>query len=378
MMIKKIIIIPLHLPLNYPCDYIDQTAKVLSQKNTVILFDYYHQYSWKNLLKKNNLKIFLNSIFNILKSKKLVYFRPFAIFPFQRFKIINKINQFFGYLLLSLIIEFIKKKAIIWQFFPLIKSFFIKKLFKQIFIYDCVDYLDEKIHEKKIINEEKTIIKKSDYVAFNSLPLAKAKGANLNNKKFIITYCGCDFDQFNIIPFIMNKENIAIFYGIFDYRINVSILKKTINDNTNWQFLLIGPVEEKNHPPKKDFLNLLKIKNVLYLGKKPKNELANYLKKAKIGLIPYDTSYNFVKYSNPMKTYEYLAAGLPVLSTEILSLKQYPKEIVYTTDNPQEFSKTLDFLTKNWNIKKALKAKEIAKTNSWENKIEIILKKTNL
>lgn len=375
---NKIITIPLHLPLNYPCDYIDQTAYFLSQKNTTILFDYYHQYSWKSLLRKTNLKNFLNSISDILKSKKLIFFRSVAIFPFQRFKIINKINQFLGYLLFSLIISlFAKKKVIIWQFYPLIKSFFIKKLFRQIFIYDCVDYLDEKIHGKKIINDEKKIIEKSDYIAFNSLPLAKAKINNLNNQKIIVTYCGCDFARFNI-SFIKKKENIAIFYGVFDYRINSFLLKKTIINNPYWQFLLIGPIERKNHPPNRDFFNILKFKNVIYKEEQPKNKLIDFLKKAKIGLIPYDTNYNFVKYSNPMKAYEYLAAGLPIVSTEILALKQYPKDVVYTTNNESEFSKAINFMTKNWNLDKVLKAKEIAKKNSWENKINTILKKTKL
>ena len=60
--------------------------------------------------------------------------------------------------------------------------------------------------------------------------------------------------------------------------------------------------------------------------KKRKNELPQYLKNCDLGIIPYETKHEFAKYSNPMKAYEYLASGLPVVSTKILALKDYPKQ----------------------------------------------------
>lgn len=369
---KSIIIIPLHLPLKYPCDYIDQTINILKKDFLVVAYDFYNPISWKNFSKNNWQK----KISQFRKNNGFIFFQAPAILPFQRFKSVNKINQFLGYILISLLTLFTKKKAIIWQFFPLITNNFLKKIFNQTFIYDCVDYLDKKIHDKNIIKKELKLIKIADYVAFNSYNLYLKKTKKLlktNNNKFIVTYCGCDFKKFDL-PFKNKKENIAIFYGVFDYRIDSKLLKYTISNNKNWVFLLIGPID-RSFPPNKDFFQILKFTNVKYLKKIAKNKLLLYLKQAKIGLISYDTSYNFVKYSNPMKAYEYLASGIPVLSTKILALENYPKDIVYTTDNYKDFSNGLNKMTKKWNYQKAKIAKKIAKENSWENKIKLILKK---
>ena len=70
-----------------------------------------------------------------------------------------------------------------------------------------------------------------------------------------------------------------------------------------------------------------------------------------------------------MKAYEYLASGIPVLSTEIEALKKYPKDIVYTTDNYGDFNRILKSMLKNWTIQKKMIAQKIAKKNSWENKV---------
>ena len=70
-----------------------------------------------------------------------------------------------------------------------------------------------------------------------------------------------------------------------------------------------------------------------------------------------------------MKTYEYLASGIPVVSTKIEALKQYPEDLVYTTNDYDNFSRALNNMISNWNNKKVTRAKQIAKINSWDNKV---------
>jgi len=368
-----IIIIPLHLPLGYPCDYIDQTAKILAQKNTVILFDYYFPYSWKNLLKLKNLKKFFNSFSDILKSKKIIYFRVPAILPFSKLGIIINLNKELGFFVLSIFLWLLKRKTIIWQFYPLIT----KKIFKkQFFIYDCIDYINLKDQSKKFFYEEKTVFVISDLSIFNSKGLfeEKLKTNPILAQKSITTVCGCDNKLFDVqiekIPkeFINIPQKKIVFMGVFNFRVDVNLLHYVVANNKSLKFIFIGPIREN---VAKKFNEIIKEKNVLYLGEKRKNKLISYLKHSNLGIIPYDTKGEFVKYSNPMKAYEYLASGLPVVSTNILALKDYPKDIVYTTDNKKEFSQTIKRLMNNWNNKVA---KNIARENSWKNKIVLIEK----
>ncbi|MEK7522999.1 MAG: hypothetical protein AAB569_05430 [Patescibacteria group bacterium] len=156
-----IIIIPLHLPQKYPCDYIDQTAKILSKKHSVILFDYYYPYSWKNLLNFKNLKKLSDSFSDILKSKKIIYFRAPAILPFSKFKSVINANIKLGFYVLSVFLLFLKRKIIIWQFYPLL----LKKIVpNHIFVYDCIDNLNIKDHFEEIYHKEKKLFSISNDV----------------------------------------------------------------------------------------------------------------------------------------------------------------------------------------------------------------------
>jgi len=373
---NSIVIIPLHLPLKYPCDYIDQTAKVLSLNNSVVLFDYFRPYSWKEISNFVILKSFFISCIDILRSKRIVYFRPPSILPFMRLKRVRELNEKLGYFFLSFILWLFNKYVILWQFSTLIKS---KTFKKQFFIYDCIDYINSADTTKKYLFKEREIFKISDLVSFNSEEL-------FNNKimtnpiligKSVVTVCGCNcqlfFRKTNKIThdFAKISQKKIVFMGVFDHRVDTKLLKYVVGDNRNKKFIFIGPIR-KNVP--KSFSKILKEKNVLYLGEKRKNELPDYLKKCDLGIIPYNAKTKLVRYSNPMKAYEYLACGLPIVSTNILALNDLHKDIVYTTDNQIEFSHAIKRTIMDWNTKKSLIAKDIAKKNSWENKILIIKK----
>lgn len=369
-----IIIIPLHIDLRYPCDYVDQTAKILAKKNSVIFFDYYCPYSWKNLLKFDNLKRLFYSFYEISRFKKTVYFRAPAIFPFSRLKIIISLNKKLGFLILSLFVFLFKKKVVVWQFYPLIT----KKMFKkQLFIYDCVDYINRQDQTKAFFYPEKKLFKTSDLIVFNSKGLFKKKlGTNrILIKKSVITVCGCNPRLFefktNNVPqeFVNIFQKKVVFMGIFDHRTDVKLLSYVVANNANLSFIFIGPIRKN---VEKKFFPIIKEKNVFYLGERKKTELAPYLINSDLGIIPYNSEDEFIKYSNPMKAYEYLAAGLPVVSTKILALEDFRKDVVYTTNDQKDFAQAIKRLIYGWNDKKLTFAKNIAKKNSWENKISFV------
>jgi len=373
------VIIPLHLPLEYPCDYIDQTAKILSQNNSIIFFDYHCPYSWKSLLKFNNLKTLIDSFISISKSKKTIYFRAPSILPFSKSKIITDLNKKIGFFVLSFILWVLKKKTIIWQFSTLIRN----KIFEnQFFIYDCIDYKNSEDEDKKYFDDEAKLFKISDLVSFNSKRLYENKLKNnpILIKKSIITVCGCNNSLFqskiNKIPkeYVNITQKKVVFMGVFDQRIDIELLKSIIINNRSIKFIFIGPIRKN---ATKIFSVIVKENNVLYLGEKEKNELPQYFKSSNLGIIPYDVRDKLVEYSNPMKAYEYLASGLPVVSTKILALESYPKDIIYSTDNKEEFSKAIKRLIDNWDEEKRIKAKKIAEKNSWKNKIDLINKFIN-
>ena len=65
---------------------------------------------------------------------------------------------------------------------------------------------------------------------------------------------------------------------------------------------------------------LLSFPNVQWLGSRPHEEIAPYLGAMRVGLVPYTRS-AFNRASFPLKTLEYLAAGLPVVATDLPAIR---------------------------------------------------------
>lgn len=377
---EQTIVIPLFLPLDYPSDYVMQTARILSRNNHVIFLNLYKPeiLSWRNLYQKKWTNLF-KLIQKVRKNKPgITYFTPISPLPLQRINLINAFNHNSSVSIYQLrfILSFLNIKAIIWGFNPRM-NLVVKHLGKNaIYLYDCVDHLGEDQFTKDLAQYEKELFSKVDLLVFNSKPLFEKKISDFHfTAPALIAPCGCDILLFNrkarkVPPKLKNNTRpVVLLSGIFNFRIDVDLLQSIIKNCQTLLFLFIGPIERNVD---KHFFELLKVDNVLYLGPLVKRKLPDYYHSSTIGIIPYKTSYNFARYSNPMKAYEYLASGLPVVSTKILALDEYSKDIVYTANSPEEFSSAIRRFIKNWDNKARLKALKIARINSWENKVKAI------
>lgn len=71
---------------------------------------------------------------------------------------------------------------------------------------------------------------------------------------------------------------------------------------------------------------------VAVLGPKPYAELPGYLQHLDVGVIPFRADDPFVQGINPNKVYQYLAAGLPVVTTPVLDLAPSPPDLAFARD----------------------------------------------
>lgn len=112
------------------------------------------------------------------------------------------------------------------------------------------------------------------------------------------------------------------------------LLDYVVRENPALTFVFIGSLFQMKKFP-------LQRKNVKYLGLKHYSQLPGYLQHFKIGLIPFRLT-EMTKGCNPIKLYEYYAAGLPVLATPLPELYAIPK--IHLENDPQKFSKRLSVL----------------------------------
>ncbi len=100
------------------------------------------------------------------------------------------------------------------------------------------------------------------------------------------------------------------FFGVIDERFDTELIAQLAARRPEWQIVLIGPVV------KIDPAELPRAENLHYLGIKSYTELPAYLAHWDVAMLPFARN-AATEFISPTKTPEYLAAGVPVVSTGI-------------------------------------------------------------
>jgi glycosyltransferase involved in cell wall biosynthesis len=148
---------------------------------------------------------------------------------------------------------------------------------------------------------------------------------------------GVNFDHFSLERTEIPKEYgsipkpIATYVGAMDVWFDWDLVNFAVERLPDVSFVLIGPDERARRV-------LKPARNLFLLGSRPYQELPIYLQHADVGLIPFDVAHyeNLVRSIHPLKLYEYLASGLPVVSVEWDELR-WLKSPARLTHNHDEF-----------------------------------------
>ncbi|HEY4897124.1 MAG TPA: glycosyltransferase, partial [Solirubrobacteraceae bacterium] len=117
------------------------------------------------------------------------------------------------------------------------------------------------------------------------------------------------------------RPRIVFTGAIVATKLDLPLLLELSRARRDWSFALVGPIGLGD--PRTDVSELTEEPNVHMLGARAYAKLPDVLRAADAGLIPYARN-ELTESIFPMKVYEYLAAGLPVVSTPLPALEGVP------------------------------------------------------
>ena len=299
-----------------------------------------------------------------VKNKKLTIFTPLFI-PFHFNYFIKKINNLIVIGRISKWIELNKfSNPIIINFLPNpITEGVLNSINNSAKIYFMADNMTINSPKKDEMEKfEKNIINNSDFIFYTS-DLLKNKFKKISKKNQILS-SGVDYKKYNVKKKINNKfviGYIGAIREILDERLILEISKNL----PNCEIRLVGP-ELVN------FKSLKMQKNIKFFGQINHNKIPETLSKFDIGIIPYKINL-FTNSIYPLKLNEYLAAGLPVISTKIKTISEFNKSnpnVIKIIEDKKSFIDTVNKIRSKKIIFKTNKLRSIAKLNSWDKKFE--------
>lgn len=174
-----------------------------------------------------------------------------------------------------------------------------------------------------------------------------------------------------IVPLdLVNVPKPRLFYhGVLsDFKVDFDLLIDIANKKPDWSIVLIG--EEREGQRSKSLSTLRAMPNVYMLGFKVYEELPNYLRFADVGMLPSCID-RYTKSMFPMKYYEYLASGVPVVSTP-LDFTKTSQDGLMVGDGVDSFIAAVDFQLLRGKFS-AIEVKSMVGKNTWGVRTERML-----
>jgi len=154
--------------------------------------------------------------------------------------------------------------------------------------------------------------------------------------------------------------------GLHDSRLDLDALEVLATADPSWHIVLIGPLKTGQV----DEARLKRHPNIHLIGEKPREQLPRYLKGMSIALIPYKAN-ELTRNIFPLKLFEYLAAGLPVVAGGLPELRRLGDSIGLA-ERADDYPGIVRKALRSNNDAARAERVALAAGNSWERRVEEI------
>ena len=214
-----------------------------------------------------------------------------------------------------------------------------------------------------------TALKRADIVLATSEKLYRT-ALTFNSETHLVPN-GCDFHFFNQA----SKKNLRIpedirsikkpiigFIGAVATWVDFGLIDRLARTFPNCSIVMIGPYLGTKKLPAHP--------NLHWLGGKPYQQLIAYAQLFDVGIIPFRTS-SMTEAVNPIKMWEYMATGMPVVTTAIPEARKYSHLLLYS-ENEEQFMENIKNALYNDTVQKREQRMALAMQNSWTRRAEQI------
>jgi glycosyltransferase involved in cell wall biosynthesis len=224
-----------------------------------------------------------------------------------------------------------------------------------------------------VLERERVLIERADLVIVTSPALLQSKGQHNPNTHLVPN--AVDYEAFSralddpTLPADLDalpKPRVG-YVGALNDKVDFALLGNLARSRRDWSLVLVGPWAVREDA---DAFAVREEPNAYYLGKKDVASVPHYIKGLDICLMPYKLN-EWTRNVDPLKLYEYLAAGRPVVSTAIPAVRPF-SDWVFIAEDPEQFLRAVEA---EWaqDSAAARDARRVeASRHSWDARVELI------
>ncbi|PKM77850.1 MAG: hypothetical protein CVU90_05220 [Firmicutes bacterium HGW-Firmicutes-15] len=281
----------------------------------------------------------------------------------------NELNRLVKTIFIKAVLKELNiEEPVIWTCLPNSRAM-VEKIPHRLVCYDCVDdFASFSWWPPETKVEEIELIEAADIVFATANSLFER--CQTHNISTYLVPNAADYEHFSCLPEPKSDlikafpKPIIGYIGAFYEWIDVELLLKIAKAHPEWSLVIIGPIHGI------DTALFSNCPNVYIMGPRDYLDLPQYLDVIDVCMIPFilnELTFN----TNPIKMYEYLAAGKPVVSTDLPEVRRYDGIIKVARSHNEFIAKLEEALRENRKTtpikqKNIDERKQVARENNWD------------
>lgn len=227
---------------------------------------------------------------------------------------------------------------LMWTYSPLTSQLYDLKAFPLV-VYHAVDDIKAQpgMPVETIAAGESDLVRRANLVFTTSPNLQVIHEATNPGTHYFPNVC--DYDHFStalddctVVPPDLTSipgPRVGFIGAISGYKLDFPMIATIARKHQDWHFVFIGEIGEGD--PLTDASAITKIPNIHFLGGRRYQTLPSYLKGIDVAILPSAIN-EYTRSMFPMKFFEYLASGRPVVATNLHALKDWADVAAICTD----------------------------------------------
>jgi len=227
-------------------------------------------------------------------------------------------------------------------------------------VYDCMDHhAGFSTNRQEMLEQEDRLFEAADLVVISSGQL-DAEAARHNPNRLVLRNA-CDFEHFGGSAVRNPRRPVIGYYGAIADWFDSHLVADLAESRPEWDFVLIGDTFTA------DVDRLRTIPNVRFLGEKPYSEIPGWLAGFDVAIIPFKRI-PLTEATNPVKAYEILAAGKPLVSVPLPEMALL-QPLVRLASTPAEFGEQISAALEDGDWRRVSERRSFARENTWESRL---------
>lgn len=235
-------------------------------------------------------------------------------------------------------------------------------------VYDCMDHhAGFSTNRGAMLEQEDELLASADLVVASSAPIERE--ARKRNRNVVLVRNGCEYQHFAAPqpgpPFAKKPGRPVVgYYGAIADWFDTDLVAGLARRRPDWDFVLVGSTFTA------DVGALSKLPNVSLPGEKPYAQIPRWLCGFDVAILPFKRL-PLTEATNPVKAYEILAAGKPLVSVPLPEVAALG-DVVRLASDAAEFESQINAALAGDSTASAERRRAFARHNTWQDRFRAL------